>query len=66
MNKRIAAVAAVLTLSATLAFAGPGEGRHGRGGHGKHGKAGFGAKFAQELGLTADQQRDLVEYLKTL
>lgn len=54
--KRFAAVAAVLTLSATLAFAGPGEGRHGKG-HGRHGKGQLGAKLAQELGLTADQQR---------
>lgn len=54
MNKRIAAVAAVVTLSATLAFAGPGEGR----GHGRHGKGDrFGAEFAQKLNLTADQQR---------
>jgi periplasmic protein CpxP/Spy len=60
MNKRIAAVAAVVTLSATLAFAGPGEGR----GHGRHGKGdGFGAKFAQELNLTADQQR-LIEDIR--
>lgn len=63
MNKRIAAVAAVLTLSATLAFAGPGEGRKGRHGHGKHGRGGFGMKFMQELGLTADQQR-LIQDIK--
>lgn len=56
MNKRIAAVAAVVTLTATMAFAGPHEGRGGKG-HGRQGKAAFGAKFAQELGLTADQQR---------
>jgi protein CpxP len=60
MNKRIAAVAAVVTLSATLAFAGPGEGR----GHGRHGKGGFGAKFAQELNLTADQQRLIADIRK--
>lgn len=52
MNKRIAAAAAVLALSTTLAFAGPGEGR----GHGRHGGH-HGAKFAQELNLTEDQQR---------
>ena len=59
MNKKIAAVAAVVTLSATLAFAGPGEGR----GHGRHVQERFGAKFAQELNLTADQQR-LIDDIK--
>lgn len=61
MNKRIAAVAAVVTLSATLAFAAPHEGR-GKG-QGRQGKAGHGQKFAQELGLTADQQR-LIEDIR--
>lgn len=60
MNKRIAAAAAVLALSSTLAFAGPGEGR----GHGRHGKAGYGAKFAQELNLTEDQQRLIADIKK--
>lgn len=60
MNKRIAAAAAVLALSSTLAFAGPGEGR----GHGRHGKGGYGAKFAQELNLTEDQQRLIADIKK--
>ena len=61
MNKRIAAAAAVLALSTTLVFAAPGE---GRGKHGRHGKGGYGAKFAQELNLTEDQQRLIADIRK--
>lgn len=61
MNRRIAAVAAVLTLTGTLAFAGPGEGR--RGGHGRHGKAELGAKFAEKLNLT-DAQKAQIQQIR--
>lgn len=54
MKKRIVAAAAILALSTTLVFAGPGGG-HGR--HGRHGKGGFAMRFQQELNLTADQKR---------
>jgi periplasmic protein CpxP/Spy len=56
MKKTITAVA-VLTLSATLAFAGPGKGEGKRGGHGRHGRgAEFGARFAEKLNLTEAQK----------
>ena len=61
MNKRIAAAAAVLALSTTLVFAGP---RGGHGGHGRHGKGELGAKFAQELNLTENQQRLIADIRK--
>jgi periplasmic protein CpxP/Spy len=61
MIKRIAAVAAVLALSTTLAFAGPGDG-HGRR-HGK-GKDGFHRRLVQELNLTQDQQRLMADIKK--
>jgi protein CpxP len=63
MNKKITAVAAVLAVSATLAFAGPGEGR-GEGRHGGHGKGEFGAKFAQKLNLT-DAQKQQIKDIRT-
>ncbi|HEX8153673.1 MAG TPA: Spy/CpxP family protein refolding chaperone [Thermoanaerobaculia bacterium] len=58
---KIITVAAALTLSATLAFAGPGEGRHGKGGH--HGRRGgeFGARFAEKLNLTDAQKEQIRE-----
>ena len=61
MKRRIAAGAALLVLSTTLMFAAPGE---GRGRHGRHGKGGHGAKFAQELNLTEDQQRLVADIRK--
>jgi protein CpxP len=53
-------VAAVVTFSTTLAFAGPGEGRGGKfaGEHG-HGRAAFGARFAQKLNLTDAQKTQI-------
>src|SRR5688500_20366464 len=53
MKKAIAAIA-VLTLSATLAVAGPGGGKGGF--HGKRGHGEFGAKFAEKLNLTDAQK----------
>lgn len=65
MNKKITAVAAVLALSTTLAFAGTGEGRgEGRGRHGRHGKGDFGAKLAQKLNLTEQQKQQVAEIRK--
>lgn len=59
-SKWIAAVAA-LTLSATLAVAGPhGEGHGGKGGH----RGEFGAKFAEKLGLS-DAQKTQIKAIKT-
>ncbi|MEA2488707.1 MAG: periplasmic protein CpxP/Spy [Acidobacteriota bacterium] len=63
MNKKITAVAAVLALSTTLAFAGTGEGR-GEGRHGRHGKGQFGEKFAQKLNLT-DAQKQQIKDIRT-
>jgi periplasmic protein CpxP/Spy len=53
MKKAIAAIA-VLTLSATLAVAGPGGGKGGF--HGKRGNGEFGAKFAEKLNLSDAQK----------
>ena len=69
MNKsKWMSVAAVLTLSTTLAFAGPGGGEgHGKfGGKRGHGGRGgeFGAKFAQKLNLT-DSQKQQIRELQT-
>lgn len=65
MKKTITAVA-VLGLSATLAFAAPGEGKrahgdHMRGGHGMRGD--FAAKFAEKLDLT-DAQKQQMQQLR--
>lgn len=58
-NKFIAAVA-VLTLSATVAVASPGNGKGG----GKHGRGGeLGVKFAQKLNLT-DAQKEQIRGIK--
>lgn len=68
MNKsKWMAVAAVLTLSATMAFAGPGEGRGKFGGkHGRDGRGGeFSARFADKLDLTDAQKQQLAEVQKT-
>jgi Spy/CpxP family protein refolding chaperone len=62
MKKRIAAVAAVLALSTTLAFAGPGG--EGRGRHGRHGKGDFVAKYGAQLNLTEDQKRLIADIKK--
>lgn len=58
MKKTLIAVAA-LTLGATLAFAGPGEG-HG----GKHGRHGFAGKFAEKLNLTDAQKQQIRDIRK--
>lgn len=51
-------MAAVLTLSASVALAAPGEGGKFRGG--KHSKRGeFGAKFAEKLNLTDAQKQQI-------
>ena len=56
MKSKIVAAMAVLTLSASLAVAAPGEGGHG----GKRGRQGeVGAKLAQKLNLTAAQQEQI-------
>ena len=64
-NTKVITVAAALMLSATLAFAGPGEGRHGKGGH--HGRRGgeHGARFAQKLNLTDAQKEQIREINRT-
>jgi protein CpxP len=59
MKKTITAAVAVLTLTASLAIAGPG--REGRG-HGKHGGE-FSEKFAQKLNLT-DAQKQQIKSLR--
>ena len=56
MKSKIVAAMAVLTLSASLAVAAPGQGGH----EGKRGKGGeLGAKLAQKLNLTAEQQEQI-------
>jgi periplasmic protein CpxP/Spy len=68
MNKsKWMSVAAVLTLSATMAFAGPGEGRGKFGGkHAREGRGGaFSARFADKLDLTESQKLRLAELQKT-
>ncbi len=62
MNKRIAVLAAVLALSTTLAFAGPGGEVRGR--HGRHGKGDFVAKYGVEFNLTEDQKRLIADIQK--
>ena len=62
MNKRIAVLAAVLALTTTLAFAGPGGEVRGR--HGRHGKGDFVAKYGDALNLTADQKRLIADIQK--
>lgn len=57
MNRKLAAVAAVVTLTSTLAFAAPHQGHGGRGG--RHGKADFAEKFAQKLNLTDAQKAQI-------
>lgn len=63
-SKKWLTAAAVLTLSSTLAFAGPhggkGGGRHGRG----HG-AQFGEKFAAKLNLSEGQKLQIQEAQKS-
>jgi len=59
MKKTLIAVAA-LTLGATLAFAGPGEGH--RGGHGRH--HGFAGKLAEKLNLTDAQKQQIKDIRK--
>lgn len=56
MNRKLAAVAAVVTLTSTLAFAAP---HGGRGQGGRHGKADFAEKFAQKLNLTDAQKAQI-------
>jgi Spy/CpxP family protein refolding chaperone len=54
--------AAVLTLSSTLAFAAPHEGRGGK--HGRGGRE-FGERFAQKLNLTDAQKQQLQDVQKS-
>lgn len=61
MKKTLIAVAA-LTLGATLAFAGPGEGHGGK--HGRHGRHGFAGKFAEKLNLTDAQKQQIKDIRK--
>lgn len=60
MNK-VMTMAAVLALSTSLAIAGPHGDKRGRGG--KHGRGEFGARFAQELGLT-DSQKEAIQNIR--
>ena len=62
MKKTITAAVA-LALGASLAFAGPGEGKRGRHGKGMHGEAGI-ARMAEELNLTDEQKAQLQEQRK--
>ncbi len=63
INTKWMTMAAVLTLSATLAVAAPGEGKAGKAGrHGRHGGE-FGQRFAQKLNLT-DAQKAQVEQIR--
>ena len=55
MKKAIAAIA-VMTLSATLAVAGPGGGKAGFHGKGKHGNGDFAAKLGEKLNLSDAQK----------
>jgi len=57
MNKKIAAVAAVVALTGTMAFAGPGEGRGGR--HGRQGDEVFAPGVAEKLNLTDEQKAQI-------
>ena len=60
MKKTLTAVA-VFALSASLAFAGPGE---WKGGHRGHGKAGFSQKMAEKLNLTDAQKQQIKDIEK--
>ena len=51
-------MAAVVTLSASLAFAAPHEGKGGK--RGRHGRGEFGARMAEKLNLT-DAQKQQIE-----
>jgi periplasmic protein CpxP/Spy len=64
MMKKTISTAVALTLGATLAFAGPGEGK--RGFHGKEGKRGEAhmARLAEKLNLTDAQKAQLEEQRK--
>lgn len=63
INSKWMTMAAVLTLSASLAVAAPGEGKRGKGGrHGRHGGE-YGARFAEKLNLT-DAQKAQVEQIR--
>ncbi|HYR29501.1 MAG TPA: Spy/CpxP family protein refolding chaperone [Thermoanaerobaculia bacterium] len=57
MNKKIAAVAAVVALTGTMAFAGPGEGRGGK--HGRQGMAAWEERFGEKLSLTEEQKTQI-------
>ena len=67
MKKQIAA-AAVLALSATLAFAAPHGGRDradGKWGHGEHQRRDFVSMFGDKLILTADQRQQIADIQKS-
>ena len=59
-NSKWITSAAVVALSATMAFAAPGNGQEGKRGHGRggHGEA-FGAGVAQKLNLTDAQKQQI-------
>ena len=64
INTKWMTMAAVVTLSATMALAAPHEGRGGKGGrHGRHGGSEFGARFAKKLNLT-DAQKDQLKDIR--
>ena len=58
--KKTITTAVALALGASLAFAGPGEGKRGRHGKGMRGEAGM-ARLAEELNLTDEQKAQLKE-----
>lgn len=61
--KNIVTAAAVLALGASLAFAGPGEGRKGK--HGMHGKGGAHLeRMAEKLNLSEGQKLQMSEMRK--
>jgi Spy/CpxP family protein refolding chaperone len=61
-KKWFTAAAAILTLSGTLAFAAPHEGRGGK--HGRGGRQ-FGEHFAQKLNLTDSQKQQIQDVQKS-
>ena len=61
--KTITTAAAVLALSATLAIAGPHEGKNGKGG--KHGRGEFGQRFFAKLNLTDAQKTQVRDLSKS-
>lgn len=63
MKKTIIAVAAVLTLAGTMAFADGAKGEHGFGGHHRHGM--FGEKLAAKLNLTDAQKAQIKDIKKS-